>query len=171
MTAALYYTADDHTNLKRAPNPDPTPPDNSFITYLNDPVNGLIKAAVGGPPRQRRLDIFWFCGKGDEFETMVSWNELQVNLFIITPPKDSIAGIIAGVSPDRSTTAASKGVSLSWTPTASGGSPITGYRLYRGKTSGAETLLVSVGNVTSYTDRSAKSGVTYFYTVAAVVPS
>jgi hypothetical protein len=66
-------------------------------------------------------------------------------------------------------TAGAKGVALSWTPPSSdGGSPITGYRLYRARRPGVEGLLVSVGNVPSYTDTSTKSGVTYYYTVTAL---
>src|SRR5207237_811950 len=56
-----------------------------------------------------------------------------------------------------------------WSLTSShGGSPITGYRIYRARRPGVEGLLVSVGNVPSYTDTSTKSGVTYYYTVTAL---
>ena len=58
---------------------------------------------------------------------------------------------------------------LSWSaPLANGGSTITGYRVYRATTSGAETLLTTLGNVTSYTDLSLTNGTTYYYTVSAV---
>lgn len=63
----------------------------------------------------------------------------------------------------------SRGVNLSWTiPSSSGTSPITGYRIYRSTSSNTETLLVAVGNVTSYRDRATTSGVTYYYKVTAV---
>ncbi len=63
--------------------------------------------------------------------------------------------------------ASNRSVSLAWdAPGASGGSP-SGYRIYRGTASGAETLLASVGNVTAYTDASAASGTTYYYQVSA----
>jgi len=60
------------------------------------------------------------------------------------------------------------GFALTWTaPTSNGGSAITGYRIYRGTATGTETLLATVGNVTTWTDTSASSG-TYFYEVTAV---
>ncbi len=60
-------------------------------------------------------------------------------------------------------------MALSWTaPASDGGSPITGYEIWRGTTSGAASLLTTVGLVTSYTDASVSNGTTYYYQVAAV---
>src|SRR3989442_31909 len=60
-------------------------------------------------------------------------------------------------------------VALSWqAPVSNGGSPITNYKIYRSLTSGVETLLTTVGNVTSFTDTGLTNGQTYFYKVTAV---
>src|SRR5437899_652878 len=60
-------------------------------------------------------------------------------------------------------------VTLAWqAPTNNGGSPITGYKIYRSSSSGTEGLLTTVGNLTSYTDTGLASGHTYFYKITAV---
>jgi fibronectin type 3 domain-containing protein len=60
-------------------------------------------------------------------------------------------------------------VALSWSaPGSNGGATITNYKVYRGTATGGETLLTTVGNVTSFTDTSAVNGTTYFYKVSAV---
>ena len=64
--------------------------------------------------------------------------------------------------------AGNNAVSLSWTPGATGGSAITGYRVYRGTVSGGETLLTSIGDVTSFMDTTAVNGTVYFYKVSAL---
>ncbi len=62
-----------------------------------------------------------------------------------------------------------KGIQMSWAiPASNGGSPITGYRVYRGTASGGETLLTTVGNVTTFKDTSTTRGVVYYYKVVAV---
>ncbi len=64
--------------------------------------------------------------------------------------------------------ASGKGVQLTWqTPISNGGSPITGYIVYRLIGSGY-TQIASLGVVTSYKDTSTSRGVLYYYEVAAV---
>jgi len=65
-------------------------------------------------------------------------------------------------------TAGSNSVGLSWTAPASNGAAITAYKVYRGTSSGGETLLATLGVVTGYTDNTAANGTTYFYKVSAV---
>jgi hypothetical protein len=72
-------------------------------------------------------------------------------------------------APSLSASPALGAVHVAWTPPADGGATITNYELYRGTASGAETLLTTLGNVTSYDDHAvALDGTTYFYKVAAV---
>ena len=74
-------------------------------------------------------------------------------------------------APQNLTAAAArgKGIQLSWAaPASNGGSPITGYNVYRGTVAGGEALLTSVGNVTSFKDTATTRGVTYYYVVKAV---
>jgi len=68
------------------------------------------------------------------------------------------------------TTAAGKtGITLSWkAPASDGGSPVTGYRIYRGTSSGSESFLVSVGAATTtFTDASVGHKIRYYYLVTA----
>jgi len=61
-------------------------------------------------------------------------------------------------------------VQLSWTaPASNGGSPITGYNVYRGTSSGAESATPIAVHLqsTSYTDSGLSNGTTYYYQVAA----
>ena len=59
--------------------------------------------------------------------------------------------------------------SLSWqVPWNTGGSTITGYKIYRSTSSGTETLLTTTGNVLSYNDAGLTNGVKYFYKATAL---
>jgi hypothetical protein len=86
----------------------------------------------------------------------------------------AITTVAAGSAPTvptrlTATPAASRGVSLAWSaPASNGGSAITGYRVYRGARSGAETVLVALGNVNRYTDTATQRGTTYYYTLVAL---
>src|SRR4029077_2337968 len=82
-----------------------------------------------------------------------------VTATVPTPPKSLTA------------TGGQGSVSLSWSaPSSNGGSPITGYNIYRGTSPGAEssTPLATGVTTTSFTDPTVVNGTTYYYTVAAV---
>ncbi|MCK5773014.1 MAG: hypothetical protein KAH57_04440, partial [Thermoplasmata archaeon] len=60
-------------------------------------------------------------------------------------------------------------VQLNWSaPESSGSTNLTGYRVYRGNTSGNRSLLKSLGNVTGYNDTSIVNGGRYFYHITAM---
>ena len=92
----------------------------------------------------------------------------------VTITASPIAGTPPGAPTGLTATAGTGQVSLSWTaPSSNGGVNITSYRMYRGTSSGSETLLTSggcssLGNVLTCTDSGLTSGLAYFYKVSAV---
>ena len=72
-------------------------------------------------------------------------------------------------APPRSTCPrpATAGSRSAWTTPSGNGGALTGYRVYRSTTSGAETLLTTLGLVNSYTDTNLTNGITYYYKVSA----
>ena len=110
------------------------------------------------------------------------WNDGSTSsYYTITPTQNVIltAYYSTGTTPPPSTvpsapqnlqaSAGNTQVSLSWSaPSSNGGSAITNYKIYRGTSSGTETLLTTVGNVLSYTDGTVTNGQAYFYKVSAV---
>ena len=84
-----------------------------------------------------------------------------------------IMGAVISVAPGAPTNlSASPGntsVTLTWTaPASDGGSPITGYKLYRSTTSGGTYSLIASPSVLTYTDTGLTNGQTYWYKVSAV---
>ena len=81
----------------------------------------------------------------------------------------TVPGSPGSVSARTATTA---GVNLTWKPpTSNGGSPVTGYAVYRSRTNGTEVSYATVSCSTTacaYNDTGTLSGATYYYKVAAV---
>lgn len=66
-------------------------------------------------------------------------------------------------------TAGNTQIALTWSaPSSNGGATITAYRVYRGTTSGGETILATLGNVLTYSDAGLVNGQMYYYKVIAV---
>ena len=72
------------------------------------------------------------------------------------------APVLAAARPPRG-----KGIQLSWTVPADGGSPITGYRVLRLTNGSFERIASLSASTTSYRDTSARRGRTYTYVVRA----
>jgi hypothetical protein len=83
-------------------------------------------------------------------------------------PSSTPAPTVPGSPTLDAATAGTGTVDLSWSaPSSDGGSPISGYEIWRGTSSGTETLYATVGNVLAYQDAAAPAPDTYFYRVAA----
>ncbi len=81
----------------------------------------------------------------------------------------SVVTTVPGAPTNLVATGASGAVNLSWSaPSTNGGSAITGYNVYRGTSPGAETLYISLGATTSYSDIAVTGGTlpTYYEVVA-----
>ncbi len=88
------------------------------------------------------------------------------------PPSNQVSATPATVPGAPRSLQASAGdsrVDLAWRePGSDGGSPVTGYRIFRGTSPGSLSLLTQVGNVTVHSDTGVTNGVTYYYEVTAV---
>jgi len=86
---------------------------------------------------------------------------------VVTAP----SGATVPAAPAAPTVSAAngKGVNVSWRAPSNGGSPITGYHVYRGTSStSVNTLVASLGVVTSWKDTTTTRGATYYYAVSAL---
>jgi hypothetical protein len=91
----------------------------------------------------------------------------SVNLVVTAA---STATVPAAPAAPTATPATGKGVNLRWTAPADGGSPITGYVVYRGASSDTATMnrVATLGVVTTWKDTTTTRGATYYYAVSAV---
>jgi hypothetical protein len=92
------------------------------------------------------------------------------NVSALSAPLTFTVGAVSPTVPSAPALSAPAGngsVSLSWNVPANGGSAITAYDVYRGTSSGAESLLGTV-TTTSDTDTSVTNGTTYYYEVSAI---
>ncbi len=77
---------------------------------------------------------------------------------------------VAGAPTTLTATASDAEVDLSWTsPANNGGDPVTGYNIYQGTSSGAETILTSTSTTaTTFTSTGLTNGTTYYFKITAV---
>src|SRR5437867_403019 len=76
---------------------------------------------------------------------------------------------VPGAPQGLGATAGDATIALVWSPPGSdGGSPITNYKIYRGNSSGGESLFTEIGNILAYSDTGLTNGHTYYYKVSAV---
>ncbi len=71
-------------------------------------------------------------------------------------------------APLLSATSDGTAVTLRWPATDDGGSPITGYRIFRGIIPGGETFLANAGTKRVYVDSTVEPNITYYYRITAV---
>lgn len=81
----------------------------------------------------------------------------------------TLPGPLAPVLPVATQGSGAGEISLTWqAPANAAASFVTGYKIYRGNTSGSETYLAQVGNVLTFLDTGLPNGATRYYKVSAV---
>jgi fibronectin type 3 domain-containing protein len=146
------------------------------ISYF-DGANGNLKYAsnVRGnwgdyPKTLETIDDVGIVGKytsivvnaNDQVKICYYDNTTNVLKFASQVIKPSAPTLISATSGDGQ-------VDLNWAaPSNDGGASITNYMVYRGNTSGGETLITNLSNVLVYNDANVTNGHSYFYKVSAV---
>jgi hypothetical protein len=159
----------------------------------NDPIqrNG-IHLGGGSPPHRNLLDFFGIdidkqgrvlvgyddgctgpgcvqapgTATGNAYNALASIARQTGGLRLFATPGESAGPTIPGAP--SITVRRDAGVAhLTWSESDDGGSPITNYKIYRGTTSGGETLLKNVGTATQYDDATAAPNTTYYYKITA----
>ncbi len=125
----------------------------SFTNYLS-----LAPASAAAPSTMTLADTNVTPG------TLYDYHILPSNISGSSPYLDISATSLTAAPSGLTPTAGASAIGLSWTaPTGA----VT-YNVYRGTTSGAETLLVSGIATTTYSDAAVTAGTTYYYKVTAV---
>lgn len=129
-----------------------SPGSGTFLVELGDVLTYTDTGLTNGQTYYYQVSAETVGGEG---ERSVEVNE--------TPATVPGAPVISGVE------ASDSQITLNWTaPVDDGGAPILTYTVYRGLSSGQQTFLASIGNVSGYTDMGLTNGVAYYYKVAAV---
>ena len=128
----------------------------TFLTSVGNVLTYTDSAVTGGQTYYYEISAVNAAGEGPKS------NEASATPTVPPAPPSAPRSLAA--------TARDAEVTLTWqTPTSSGTSPITGYDLYRGTTSGGETLRAPIqGNVLIFNDTGLTNGQTYYYEVSAV---
>ena len=128
--------------------------------------DGKVTTAIGTGHDQGRAVAVQADGK----IVAAGWCYVPSRVFCLARYEGSSPATLPGAPTLSTATGGNSSVSLGWSaPASDGGSAVTGYKVYRGTSAGAETLLVApAGTGTSYTDIAAVNGTTYFYRVSAV---
>lgn len=143
------------------PQTSPAPTGYNIYRGLSSGTETLLAANAGPPPYE---------DTGLTNGTTYYYYVRAVTSAGLGPPSNEVsAAPIAPLTPGApvlSRTVGSGVVHLTWTVPS--GSNLWGYKVYRGTTSGGETIYAWPGLVTSYDDTSVNGGATYYYKVSAV---
>jgi fibronectin type 3 domain-containing protein len=126
----------------------------SLLFTVDDVLEVVDQAAYGGTYHYRvaAVNVVGIGPKSDVVEVTV-----EATAFVPDEPENLEADAENGT------------VTLTWDPPDDdGGMPVTSYKIYRGTTEGAEVLIATVINATTYADDSVLDDVTYYYKVTAV---
>ena len=127
----------------------------TLLTFVNSSMNYLDLTVTNGATYYYKVSAFNANGEGPQSAEVNATPTLVLSVpgtpfNVVTHPHDEM-------------------VEITWeSPSIDGGSPITNYKVYRGDTSGALSLLETVGNVLTYSDYGLENGHTYYYAISAV---
>ena len=146
-----------------------SPPHRNLLDFIGIDIDKQGRVLVGyadgctGPGCVQAPDT----ATGNAYTALASIARQTGGLRLFAAPGESAGPTIPGAP--AITVGRDGGVAhLSWSESDNGGSPITAYKIYRGTTSGGETLLKNVGTATKYDDITAAPNTTYYYKVTAI---